>query len=904
MPRSRNRAAFARYAALGAVFVTLLAVVFASFATLFDQRRLIETDSKINIWFLAQAEIEYLRLMEGLTTFAAGSDAVSKDEISIRFEIFWSRLLILTGGPQAALLRRVGDLVSTTEALVGVLEEIEPQIDQLDRGDLDAIWRVHNSLEAFRIPLHEIVQNGLTYDTDISSSERQTHAILYYQLVALFAAIVLASFVLFAMLYRQMEKTKRLFFQANEAQEAASAARKHLAEAIESISEGFVLFDENDCIVLLNEKYRELHDPIADMLHVGTTFEQILREAARRGVVEVPQQEIEEWIAKCMEAHRNPTGAFESKLSNGRWLKISERRTDDGRLVGVHTDITALKLREIELSQKSALLEATIESTIQGIAVFDQSSRLLVRNKNYLGMHGLSIDDAQPGRTYEQILRHNAARGEYGEGDIEGHIRESLKRVEVLKESGSGRVQLERRRPNGRVLEVIMSPMPGGGFIKTYSDITDRVEGEAERARLLDQFHAGQKMQAIGTLAGGIAHDFNNILGSIIGYTYLLLEDAPEDHPFHGPLQHMLKAGDRAKHLVQQILTYSRNEEFELNPIDLAAVCTETLEMLRASVPGDVKVLGGNWASAPIDGDATQIHQIIQNLVINAAHAIGGSGGVIAVSVEQVEAGQLDRELPISSTETKREQRFWTVLSEAGAQVRMRVGALEPGPYCRLKISDTGCGMDRATMTRMFEPFFTTKEVGKGTGLGLAAVHGIVRNHGGAIFVESVVDRGTTFEVWFPCSSASAGAEPSEEVSGSAPGHSGQGQVLLVEDDEILLEMTERKLARSGYTVVPTTRGAEAMEIFRAAPDLWDIVITDRTMPLMTGEEMAEKMLKIRPDIPVIMCTGFTDAAAVEQALALGIREVLMKPVIGQDLVNAVQRVLAGRNTPQLSQAS
>ncbi|HEX2137562.1 MAG TPA: PAS-domain containing protein, partial [Microvirga sp.] len=424
--RGASAGVLTRYGTMLAIFGVLFAVIFASFMALFDQKRLIEKESKINIWFLAQTEIEYLRFLEGFTAFVADPLPVSRDEVGLRLELFWSRLNVLRSGPQSAMLREIDGVQDTVKRLIAALEELEPRIASVNPSDRAGLWRIYGQLQELRQPLRDMVQKGLTHDTDITNADRARQTALFYELLGLFAAVVLGSIVLFVLLYRQTAKAQRLFRQAAESEQAASLARKQLVEAIESITEGFVLFDEHDRIALFNQKYKELHAPIADILEIGVEFDHILREAVRRGGVDVPGGDVEAWVASCLKAHRNPQGAFESQLRDGRWLKISERRTEDGRIVGVHTDITELKCREAELVQKSALLEATLENINQGIAVFDGDLHLLIHNRQFLQMHDLPEDVAKASASYVDILKRISASGEYGAGLADEYIDKHL----------------------------------------------------------------------------------------------------------------------------------------------------------------------------------------------------------------------------------------------------------------------------------------------------------------------------------------------------------------------------------------------------------------------------------------------------------------------------------------------
>jgi len=376
------------------------------------------------------------------------------------------------------------------------------------------------------------------------------------------------------------------------------------------------------------------------------------------------------------------------------------------------------------------------------------------------------------------------------------------------------------------------------------------------------QLRQAQKMEAIGTLAGGVAHDFNNILGGIFGYVELMLEDAEPGSDLHGDLTEMLKACQRGKELVGQILTFSRRNPPKREPIPLPGIVTESLRFLRATIPATVKIRQKIQPdTATVVGDATQIHQILLNLCTNAYQAMGGDGGLLEVALEVVD------------------------LLDAA------VVDLPAGRYYQLSVSDDGEGMDEDTRARMFEPFFTKKPAGQGTGMGLAVVHGIVRQHGGAIQVTSEPGHGTTVTVFLPIR---GGRNP--QPADVAPNlEQGRGRILLADDDSLLVKVQSRILANQGYQVTTCVDGAQALAVFRADPAGFDLIITDQTMPNLTGLELAREVLALRADIPILLTTGFADLIPMAQTKAAGIRDILMKPVQKQDLLCKVQEMMLVR---------
>jgi PAS domain S-box-containing protein len=393
-------------------------------------------------------------------------------------------------------------------------------------------------------------------------------------------------------------------------------------------------------------------------------------------------------------------------------------------------------------------------------------------------------------------------------------------------------------------------------------DISELKAAQEERVQLKTQLIQAQKMEAIGTLAGGIAHDFNNILGAIIGYAEMALYDTQKDSMEHYNIDQVLKAGHRAKDLVKQILAFSRKSEQDKKIISLAPIVKEALKLLRASLPTSIEIEHNIEPNLDaIFADPTQMHQVMMNLCTNSAHAIGDARGILKVELHNVNLhGKKAAQYP----------------------------ELKPGPYVMLRISDTGHGMDSATMERIFDPYFTTKDKDKGTGMGLAVVHGIIKGHAGGIQVQSIPGKGTRFDVLFPI----MGKQMESETKELQALPTGNENILFVDDEESLIDLGKSMLQKLGYRVEMQTSPVEALEIFGAAPDKFDLVISDMTMPGMTGDLLASELMKIRPDIPVIICTGYSERIDEQRAKQLGIKGLMMKPFTIRILSKTVRDVL------------
>ncbi len=402
------------------------------------------------------------------------------------------------------------------------------------------------------------------------------------------------------------------------------------------------------------------------------------------------------------------------------------------------------------------------------------------------------------------------------------------------------------------------------GLIGTSRNITERKQAEEEKKELEKQLQQTQKMESIGTLAGGIAHDFNNILSAIFGYAELVMANLPPESDNYEMQEQVVQAANRAKDLVKQILLFSRQADQEIRPVQPHLIIKEALKLVRSSIPSTIEIK----QNVPVDcgsilADPTQIHQIIMNLCTNAYHAIPGVGGVLAVSLSKTEITKED----ISSTNLE----------------------LDPGQYFKLEVADTGHGIDHQTIEKIFNPYFTTKPKGKGTGLGLSVVHGIVKTCGGQIKVYSEPGQGTNIHIYFPIYE-SEGDTIAVQTESYLP--TGKETILVVDDEKQILNMMKKTLESLGYKVVAHADSQESLKSFKADANNFDLVITDMTMPHMTGLQLTEQLFAIRPKMPIMLCSGFSELISEEKALALGIRKFLTKPIIRTQLAKAIREVL------------
>jgi PAS domain S-box-containing protein len=448
--------------------------------------------------------------------------------------------------------------------------------------------------------------------------------------------------------------------------------------------------------------------------------------------------------------------------------------------------------------------------------------------------------------------------------------------VEQLKMSGKIQsLELQFKRKDGTVIWGAMhinqttDPISGAVYIDgAVVDITDRKKIEHDKAKLETQLRQSRKMEALGTLSGGIAHDFNNILFAIIGFCELALEDAATDTSQQENLHSALAGARRAAELVQQILTFARQTDLEMHPLNLDLIVNESLKLMRATLPSSVEIKTKLHKNVTILSDLTQMHQVIFNICTNAYHAMRESGGKLTITLDKVDM--------------------------APGHVHWETG-MEQGVYAWLRIDDTGCGIPDNILERIFDPYFTTKPQGEGSGMGLSVVQGIVRSLKGVICAESVIGEGSTFHIYLPV------LEKMEQTDSTDPKQkdsiaSGREHILLVDDESALTAMISQMLSKLGYHVTTFNCPLEALELFRHTPEQFDLVLSDVTMPQMAGHEMAGEMIKIRPDLPVILITGYSDSISGEKAASIGIRDLIHKPLGRHELLVTIRNILDNKS--------
>ncbi len=527
-----------------------------------------------------------------------------------------------------------------------------------------------------------------------------------------------------------------------------------------------------------------------------------------------------------------------------KWYENYVYRLPTGDIVAVFDDVTQKKGAEATLKASEEWHRSILATAMDGFWQLDDSGQIIEVNQTYCRMSGYTV---------EELLKMNVSQLE-----VKTSGQQFTDHMKVLVLKGQDRFESQHRRKDGSVFDVEISiqykKREAGRCLCFLRDIT-------AQKQLGEQLRQAQKMESIGNLAGGIAHDFNNILFPIIGMAEILKEDLPPGSVEQENAEEILQAGKRASELVKQILAFSRQQAHEMHPVKVQQIIKDVLKLSRSSIPANIEI---DQFLQPDCGmvlaDATQLHQIGMNLVTNAYHAVQDKGGTITVDVREIEIGEELNGLEMS-----------------------------PGKYVTVTVADTGTGILKEHMDKIFEPYFTTKEPGKGTGLGLSVVYGIVKEHQGDIKVTSKPGQGTSFKIYLPVIVADTSIDVTKHSS-LLP--TGTEHILLVDDEPQVAKLEKNMLERLGYKVTQFTSSPDALEAFRKNPDMYDLVISDMSMPQMTGDQFAGEILRLKSDIPIIICTGFSDRFSKEDLLAMGIKSILMKPVVKAAIAKEVRNVL------------
>jgi len=622
---------------------------------------------------------------------------------------------------------------------------------------------------------------------------------------------------------------------------------RFLSLITEYTTDAILVTDTDFIITYLNKSFEKLF---------GYSLEDLKGKTPDSLNVEPMSIQIQQELYETVASGKEYIGESQNRRKDGSTFiceyKTMPLKNQSGQIyayVGVQRDITERKQAELSLRESEEKFRNFAEQSFVGFYILQDGSFKYV-NPKFADIFGYTVEEVQDNKQIRQLVHSEdqATVMEQIRRRIEGEINAVQYRFRGIKKTG----------------EIIHLEVYGGSSliydnkpatIGTILDITTNLEMEKRLAQ-------SQRIESIGSLAGGIAHDFNNILFPIVGMSELLLEDLPRQSQQYENAEEIFKAGKRGSDLVKQILTFSRQAEHKLIPVRVQQVLKEVLKLTRATIPSNIEI---NQNVQPDCGlvmaDPTQIHQISMNLITNASHALEKKNGVIDIELKELTIKKYD--LPDSE--------------------------LQPGPHIKLSVSDNGIGMVQSTINKIFEPYFTTKEKGKGTGLGLAVVYGIVKEHKGDIKVYSEIGKGTTFCIYLPLMKKSTEAVSTEQTLELA---TGTERILLVDDEVSVAQLESQMLSRLGYHVIAETSSKDALNAFRSNPESFDLVISDMTMPDMTGDQLAKKILSIRPETPIVICTGFSERINKEQAEVLGVKGFLMKPVVKSDMAQMIRKVL------------
>ncbi len=627
----------------------------------------------------------------------------------------------------------------------------------------------------------------------------------------------------------------------------AAEAHERLADALESISEGFILYDENERLVLCNSRYREFYPLIRDILVPGTRMEDVVRTAVERGQIVDARDAPEEWIRWRLQQHRTGEGTHIQQLSDGRWLRASERKTKNGGIVGIRTDITEFKNIEAALRKNEAQLRHITDAMPVMIAYMDAEARHIFVNRIVCDWFRTTREEII-GKTMAETLPRDHWEA------VRPYVEEVLSGKSVSFESTTtfrdGVTRTARRsymphlNDNGEV----------DGFFALVEDVT-------EQRRTEEQLRQAQKLEALGQLTGGIAHDFNNILGIILGNVELLEEALPDRPELAAHARTAMDATRRGSELTQRLLAFARKQALQPRPVDVGRLVGETTRLVRRLLEESVEIAvveGEDVRAAMVDPG--QLENALLNLCVNARDAMPAGGRLTIETANASIVAPTDEDIA-------------------------------PGDYVRITVTDTGSGIPSDVLAHVYDPFYTTKKGGKGTGLGLSMVYGFVKQSGGHINIETEIGRGTSIEIYLPAAAEETGqsaAEPAEPVD--AP--TGTETIMVVEDNADMRDVAVSLIESLGYNVIVAEDGPKALEKIRSEPDI-DLLFTDVVMPGgLSGIELSKRARELRPGLRVLYTSGYADSAVRENGGLDGNAHFIHKPYRKSELAKKLRAAL------------
>lgn len=804
-----------------------------------------------------------------------------------RLEIYWSRILLLNQGEEATLIQTIETVDEKVASLVSGLEAIEGMLLALAPGDMAGLEAIRDLLNA---------QVACLRDMNLELFARKSPAALQATLndnhranQTYVAGLTVIGVALLLLLFVELKRTRKFAALADAARTETDASRRQVVDAIESLSDGFALYDAQDRLVLFNETYRDMCPANRDLITAGVSFETLTANAFKSGFFVLFGQSGDEALEARIKQYRNTNGKIVQHLTDGRVIESCEFRTSEGGVASIQTDITQRTQYESALKslvEKNRQLSAAIVATGIGVAIAD--ARKVGLPIVFANQAFLDRTDRKAGSSATLDLTEVVAA--WAARQCDGIPIQELRGLLARGTGCTREIALANDDGTQFWAALTINPIFDEGrqaqsWVLMLADITDRKMAEEAQNRLRDQLFQAQKMEAIGTLAGGIAHDFNNILAAILGNSELASQDIPSGHPARESIDEIKLSSRRAADLVAQIMSFARPADGQaVGPVHLDQVAEECRRMLRAAIPTTIALDVDNRSALPVvSADPSQMQQVLMNLCVNASHAIGSTHGRVAIRIEDWPGHETDESIagPL-----------------APGWQRLQFGSPMAGDKIVLVVEDTGCGMDPDTMVRAFDPFFTTKPDGQGTGLGLPMVLGVVLKLGGAITVDSALALGTRLRLALPATDRRVdSAAPVEQES-----IRGRGNILVVDDEAAIASVARRLLERLGYDVTAASSGREALRLYRAKPTSWNAIVTDQTMPNMTGLELAAEIAKSHYAPPIILTTGRRDA--VDQALLdeSGIAQVVAKPWTAVTLAKALHNALIGEDDDPKSQ--